>query len=266
MIKAITFILLLVVSLSAFKPGAKNEEINIEVNENFPYHILSTDKRYELPQKLHDTGGLAAVINPITACIADEMGTIFLFNLNTDNFDTKVNFFGTGYFEDQTVIADTINTLDSKGVIWSTKTFTQRPIIISILLNIEHPFELNGTCHRGDTLFVTAKYYRSKKRNSPLIVVPDIIKQPNSISVPFQISAFLFDEIDKEWVSIRTDIKAIIRYQYSGMVLYTELLSAQEFIQPEGIFFTSSENLLISNEGRYDTTSILMFITKQFWQ
>ncbi len=99
--------------------------------------------------------------------------------------------------------------------------------------------------------------------DSPLFYLPDIIKPPNSISIPFHISAFLFDEINKEWIFISTHSKAIIRCDYSGRILHTELLSAQEFLQPEGICFTPSGNLLISNEGKDGAATILLLSGKK---
>jgi hypothetical protein len=100
--------------------------------------------------------------------------------------------------------------------------------------------------------------------DSPFFDLPDIIKSPDNVSIPFHTSAFLFDEISKEWIFISTHSKWMIGCGYYGNVLFTQSLSAREFTQPEGICFTPSGNLLISNEGRDGVASILLFTPKKW--
>ncbi len=163
MIKAIAVILSIVFLLENCTPDPEKKAIVTEPKSNFSYRSASPDKRYELPQTLHEISGIAAINDSILACIADEKGTVCFFNLNTTNIDNKIAFSGKGDFEDLTVIGDTIYVLDSKGVIWSIKHFSKQPLIISTKLNIERPFELEGICHRGDTLFVAANITIIKK-------------------------------------------------------------------------------------------------------
>ncbi|MDN3656074.1 hypothetical protein QWZ08_10585 [Ferruginibacter paludis] len=280
MIKIITVIWSIIISLAACRSGVKKNEIATESRDNFSYDIHTPDKRYELPKKLKEISGVAAVNDSIIACVADEKGVVYFFNLNSNDIDNKIYFSDKGDFEDLTIIGDTIYVLDSKGVIWSIKKFMQRPTISSVQLNIDKPFELEGICHRADTLFVAAKYYHNKKRDSegrlpiwkmsmplmqvdiPFFDLPDIVKAPNGVSSPFHTSALIFDEINKEWIFISTHSKWMIRCGYSGNILFTQSLSAQEFTQPEGICFTPSGNLLISNEGREGIASILLFTRK----
>jgi len=281
MTRIITVILTVIILLEACKPGTKSSEIITESKDNFPFNISIPDKRYELPKKLNEISGVAAVNDSIIACVADEKGVVYFFNLNSNIIDNEIVFSGKGDFEDLTIVGDTIYILDSKGVIWSIKKFTQQPLISSIQLNIDKPFELEGLCHRGDTLFVAAKYYHNEKRDSegrlpiwkismasmllysPLFYLPDIIKPPGSVSIPFHTSAFLFNEINKEWIFISTHSKWMIRCGYYGNILSTQSLSAQEFTQPKGICFNPSGNLLISNEGRDGVASILLFTRKK---
>jgi hypothetical protein len=131
MTKKITVILTIIILFGACKPRTKKTEIVPQSKDNFPYDVAIPDKSYELPKKLTETIGVAAVNDSIIACIADEKGVVYFFNLNSNIIDNKIAFSDKGDFEDLTIIGDTIYILDSKGVIWSIKKFMQQPLISS---------------------------------------------------------------------------------------------------------------------------------------
>ena len=246
---------------------------------DFPFNLESPDKRFELPDALHEISGVAVVNDSIVACIADEKGTVYFYNLYNDRVDSKLKFSGKGDFEDLTIIDDTIYTLDSKGVIWSIKNYRHEPQIESHILAIEEPFELEGLCHRKDSLFIAAKYYHNKKRDEkgllpvwnlspeiqvkePLFSLPDFVNLPGKSTVPFHTSAILFDEVNNQWYCMSTHTKALIQCDYGGNIISVQGLSEKIFSQPEGICFTRSGDLLISNEGKDGPASILLFKNK----
>jgi WD40 repeat protein len=246
-------------------------------SDNFPFNIQSPDKRYEMLGNLRQLSGVAAVNDTVIACIGDDRGVVYFYNLSSNNIENKIKFAPKGDFEDISIIADTIYVLDSKGVIWLIKDFRREPVISSAILKIDQPFELEGLCHRKDTLFIAAKYYHNKKRNEVgllpvwrlklsglqidrvLFDLPDMMQTSEGQAVPFHTSALLFDEIDKQWIFLSTHTKWLVRCSYNGTVISASVLSGQEFLQPEGICFTPSGNLLISNEGRDGKATILLF-------
>jgi hypothetical protein len=244
------------------------------------YDLYNPDNRYELPNTLLEISGIAAVSDSVIACVADEKGTVYFFNLNSGRIENKLVFAGKGDFEDLTIVHDTMYVMNSNGTLWTIKNYRDTPSITSTTLNIELPFELEGLCDRGDTLFVAAKYYHNKKKNSrgelpvwkltlpemqvqdALFSLPDIISPSDKQSVPFHTSAMLFNEREKEWIFISTHTKAVIRCDYTGNIIQSALLPSFKFSQPEGICFTPSGNLLISNEGKDGRADILLFIRK----
>jgi hypothetical protein len=256
-------------------------EVQTEVANDLPYNIQSPDKVFILPSKLNEISGIAAVTDNIIACIADEKGIVYFYNLSSNAVVNKIRFADKGDFEDLNIIKDTIYALDSKGIIWVIKNFKEQPVISSFSLAIQQPFELEGLCHRQDTLFIAAKYYHNKKRdkvgnlpvwevpisnmqvNKILFDVPDIVKPDNSNEqIPFHTSALLYNETNAEWLFISSHSKAFMQCNENGVVLNVGKLQEEKFIQPEGICFTPSGNLLISNEGKDNSATILLFTNK----
>ncbi|GAB2825806.1 hypothetical protein [Ferruginibacter profundus] len=244
---------------------------------SFPFNLQAPSKRYELPKSLQEISGIAAVDDSIIACIADEKGEVYFYNLNSSTIDKKLKFANKGDFEDLTIVKDTLYVLDSKGVIWVIKNYLLQPEVSSVTLNIAPPFELEGLCHRKDTLYIAAKYYHNKKRNEtgdlplwkltsewsvskPLFNLPDYISPGASqLPVPFHTSAIVFNESVQQWYCISTHTKLFIQCSYDGNIINVQPLSGQEFSQPEGICFSTAGDLLISNEGKDGAGTILLF-------
>jgi hypothetical protein len=256
-------------------------EVRTEATQDFSYNIQSPDKTFILPDKLMEISGIAAVTDNIIACIADEKGIVYFYNLSNNAIENKIRFADEGDFEDLSIINDTIYVLDSKGIIWVIKNFKEQPVISSFQLAIQLPFELEGLCRRQDTLFIAAKYYHNKKRdevgNLPIwevpissmqvskiiFEVPDMVKPDNSHEqIPFHTSALLYNETNAEWLFISSHSKALMRSNYKTAVIQIQKLPEEKFTQPEGICITPSGNLLISNEGKDNSATILLFTNK----
>lgn len=277
--------LLAAFGIAACKHKKKSKESRTDANiisatlsGRLPFNLEAPDKKFVVPEVLHEISGIAAVNDSIIACIADEKGTVYFFNLNTIAVDHKLKFADKGDFEDLTIYQNTLYVLDSKGVVWTIQNYlSDNPQVTSTELGIEEPFELEGLCQRDDTLFIAAKYYHNKKRDQagllpvwrlnagmkagdPLFNVSDFIESTReNIAVPFHTSALLFDESLQQWFCLSTHTKAFIQCDYRGNILKIQALSEKEFSQPEGLCFTKNGDLLISNEGRDGAGNILLF-------
>jgi hypothetical protein len=275
MLKLTVIIVSLLILLNACH---QKDTRNQGATNGFPFNLSSPDKRFELPETLKEISGIAAVNDSLIACIGDELGIVYFYNLHTQRISQQLSFTDKGDFEDLTIIGETIYVLNSRGTIWVIKNYHQpQPVISSYALNIEKPFELEGLCQHNNKLFVAAKYYHNKKRDTrgllpvwelalpnmqvqpPLFELPDFIQDVTGQQVPFHISALLYSDKNKEWFTISTHTKAFIRCDSGGRILGNEILTAKEFSQPEGMCFTPSGSLLISNEGKDGPPTILLF-------
>src|SRR4051812_42388010 len=62
------------------------------------FDLTVPTKIYELPKSLHEISGIATLNDSIVACIADNKGEVFFYNLNSKTIDNKLKFAGKGDF------------------------------------------------------------------------------------------------------------------------------------------------------------------------
>lgn len=276
MMKSIIIVTLIFVLGVSCKQKGKIKKAPLNSSVEMPFNLRSPLKKYVLPESLYEISGIAVVSDSIIACIADEKGIVYLYNLNSGLIDNKIKFSNKGDFEDIAVIKDTIFVLESGGTIWTIENYRKHPEIGSFILTIEPPFELEGLCNRKDTLFVTAKYYHNKKghdtgnmpvwrftgrliKEKPLFYLPGTVQPTRSPVTAFHTSAITFDESLQQWFCISTREKVFIQCAYEGDILNIQTLPSSVFSQPEGICFTTSGHLLIANEGKDGVANILLF-------
>ncbi len=250
------------------------------LDDDFRFDLKSPFKKFELPDVLREISGINAVNDSLIACINDEIGVVYFYNLNSNEIDHKIKFTGKGDFEDLVVVNDTIYILESNGTIWEIQNYKKNPRVESYFLLIEPPFELEGLARQGDRLFVAAKYFHKKERGfkgqlpvwklSPgfqieksFFSLPDLIKAPGGHTTAFNTSALLYDELTDHWFCLSTNENVFIQCGNNGDLISIQGLSDKIFLQPEGMCFTISGDLLISNEGKGGNANILLFTDKK---
>jgi len=66
---------------------------------DFPYQLAEPDKSWELPKKLVEISGLSYIDKHRLACVQDEKGNIYIFNLKVGEIEQKVDFGNDGDYE-----------------------------------------------------------------------------------------------------------------------------------------------------------------------
>ena len=117
--KIILGILVLVVGLMTFFSfkGKSSENSNVETN----YKIL---QKWELPEVLDEISGIAWIGEGRVACVQDEDGILFIYNLKTSKVEDSFEFGSGGDYEGIAVIKDDAYVLRSDGVIFKISGFT----------------------------------------------------------------------------------------------------------------------------------------------
>jgi|25_taG_2_1085351.scaffolds.fasta_scaffold03031_5 uncharacterized protein YjiK len=95
------------------KPSGEYNEEN--------YKIL---QKWELPEVLNEISGIAWIGNNRVACVQDEDGIIFIYNLKTSEIEGQTSFGNGGDYEGIAVIKDDAYVLRSDGVLFEVKDFT----------------------------------------------------------------------------------------------------------------------------------------------
>lgn len=88
------------------------EELNYEINQ-----------KWELPDVLQEISGIAWMGENLIACVQDEDGIIFVYNLATSKVENSIPFGEAGDYEGITLIGDNAYILRSDGVIYEVAGF-----------------------------------------------------------------------------------------------------------------------------------------------
>jgi uncharacterized protein YjiK len=127
----------------------------IEVNPGFaqvsiPYHLKQEDQSIILPNELHEISGLTIIDSQTLACVQDEEGIVFIYQLNTQKVIRKIDFAGPGDYEGIAPVGKDLYILRSDGTLFQISDFaTENPKTDSIPTGI--PTKNNeGLCYDAE--------------------------------------------------------------------------------------------------------------------
>jgi len=114
----------LILFLSYFLVLAQDDDKNLlfeHTNYDFPYQLDKPTKSWKLPKKLVEISGLSFIDKNRLACIQDEKGNVYIFNLKTREVETKIDFNGDGDYEGIEIIKNDCWILKSNGTLFKVK-------------------------------------------------------------------------------------------------------------------------------------------------
>ncbi len=128
MYKMQCFKIALLIILFAYSNNLKSQEANKDAlflipDFNFPYDINKPDKTWKLPEKLIEISGLGYIDKYRLACIQDEKGNIYIFNLLTCDIERKIDFEKDGDFEGIEIVKNDAWVLKSNGTVYRVKNY-----------------------------------------------------------------------------------------------------------------------------------------------
>src|SRR6266704_854898 len=68
--------------------------------DTFSYELTSPDKIYIMPKHLKEISGLDYISDDMVACIEDNHGIIYIYDLKEENITNEISFCGKGDYED----------------------------------------------------------------------------------------------------------------------------------------------------------------------
>jgi hypothetical protein len=115
------------------------------------YDLAHHDRIVTLPRALREISGLTIVDSVTVACIQDENGVIFLYDLARERIKARHRFHGNGDYEDLCRMHDTFHVLRSDGMLFRIRNLTSPDRgVDSFTIGI--PVRNNeGLCYDADT-------------------------------------------------------------------------------------------------------------------
>jgi len=260
----------------------------------------SSDSIYEihyLPDDLREVSGIA-IIDPNTiACIQDEMGIIFMYDLNTGKIRQQIPFGPDGDYEDICMVKNTLYILRSDGMLFEVSDYLKDEINVQTYALQLLTDNNEGLCYdsANERLLIAAKNkmgkekelkdlrliygfdLKTKKLNPETVytINTDIIMEfalRHNIPVPFKVkkdgttgkpmlkihpSAVAIHPLTQKIYILSADDHFLLIFDKSGNIEQLVKLDPLLFNKAEGIAFFENGDVLISNEGQTGKATII---------
>ncbi|NOR87836.1 MAG: hypothetical protein GQ527_09525 [Bacteroidales bacterium] len=120
-----TLILLALTFLSIVSLSQENgKELLFEnTSYEFSYQLDKPDRTWSLPKKLIEISGLSFIDDHRLACVQDEKGKIYVFNMKSGKIEKKIDFAKDGDYEGIAIVRNDIWVLKSNGNLYRVKKY-----------------------------------------------------------------------------------------------------------------------------------------------
>jgi uncharacterized protein YjiK len=95
-------------------------------NYVFPYQLAEPDKSWKLPNTLVEISGLSFINNHRLACVQDEKGIIYIFNLKAGEVELEIDFGDDGDYEGIEIIENDAWILKSNGTLYKVTEYLKK--------------------------------------------------------------------------------------------------------------------------------------------
>jgi len=263
------------------------------------YRLHSPDALIMLPAILYEISGITFVDSSSVACIQDEMGIIYIYDVNKKEIKESYNFFLKGDFEGIARVENTYYVLRSDGSIYEVSGFySEKPSVKSYITGITSK-DNEGLCYdsKNNRLLLAPKSSPGKgsgsKNKWPVygfdlknremaevsameidlkktldflvnkkIDLPLKTKKKSGKSEPdlkFEPSCIALHPVTGSLYLISASDNLLFVFNSDGSINDAVKLDISMFNQPEGITFMQNGDMLISNEGKGRNPTLLRF-------
>jgi hypothetical protein len=261
------------------------------------YDLSSPDKVYVLPPALYEISGMTETDASTIACIQDEHGLVFFYDINKGQI-TRQLFFGTeGDYEDIVRVDKTLYVMRSDEFLIEIRDFNSDNFKSASYSTRIPGTNTEGLCYdrknnrllivpkeisddnpaNKDKRFIYGFDLGSKKLIKGAVLRLDIpviekFALENDIKVPMKgnkgdkepdiklkISAICIHPISDRLYVLSGAERLLLVFDVNGNIEYLERLDKDLFTQPEGITFMKNGDMFISNEGRNAEGTLIRF-------
>lgn len=240
---------------------------------------VKVEKKWDLPDILSEVSGIAYMGNNRLACVQDEDGIIFIYNLGSSSIEKEIEFGGSGDYEAITLVSNTAYVLRSDGTIFEIENFNDpTPGINSYNTPLKGKLNFEGLGYdkKNNRLLIALKeksgdeyqpVYGFDLRNSVWMKEPvykiefkdpifGILNQKVSGKLLRPSEITLHPSAEKIYI-LEGIVPKLLILDSKGKPEKIHILDNKQFPQAEGLTFGDAGEIYISNEGSRQPANIL---------
>jgi uncharacterized protein YjiK len=282
--------------------GEHTNEAASEVKEKpyeTGYHLEKPDQRFILPDTLHEISGLTNIDANTFACVQDENGIVFIYDVLNNKIKKQFTFNIDGDYEGITRVGKTIYILRSDGVLFEISNYESENFKLTSYETGIPANNNEGLCYDADhnRLLIACKSkigkgkeYKDKRAIyafdlgaktlsdepafefdvqaiSAFAAEKDIEiaskekkkGRPKAPAVKFRTSAIGIHPVTKKLYLLSASDHMLFIFDMEGSLEHIEQLDEEMFNKAEGITFYENGDMLITNEGQDKKPTLLRF-------
>jgi uncharacterized protein YjiK len=229
-------------------------------------------KEWVMPKELNEISGISFVDENLLACVQDEKGTIYLFDLERNLITKRIKFSGKGDYEAIAIKGQTAYVLTGDGTLYEVNDFMDQPAVNTFDLNLSENLESEAMCYdlKGNRLLIAFKNSKNDDSEPGLFSFDLNTKTFNDTIPALAIDLSLApvkrkdrENIKKTWqpadIAFHKDINRIyvidainlhfMELDMEGKLISMEEISNKKMDHPEGIAVSSDGKIYICNDA-----------------
>lgn len=242
---------------------------------------LKITNTWELPEELNEISGIAWLQNNTFACVQDEEGFIFIYDLDKDKILSKIKFAGPGDYEGIAVNGENAYVMRSDGLIYEVENFksdnrkvTQFKTLFSEenniesltfdtqnnrLLTVPKDRDLIDDNFKGVYQISLDQKTMDKSPIAKIDMNEKVFKsfKNQKIYKTFNPSEIAIQPKTNNFYILEGKNPKFIVLNSKGELQNVQPLDERSFAQPEGMTFSDTGRLFISNEAKNGTATIM---------
>ena len=243
--------------------------------------VVKITRKWELPANLKNISAIDYTPSGKMACLQDEVGSIFIFNLESGEIDAEIPFGPPGDYEGLVLLNNDAYVGCADGRIIEISNYnSENPEVKEYGTNLTVNDNVTGLCYdkKNKRLLVSIKgtedanqfykgIYAFNLITKSMPVKPAIRidlrnhvfskLQPKNVQSVFQPSDLDINPLTGQLYIIDGTRCQLLRMRLSESIRTLTELNKEKFIQPEGITFTPSGELYIASKGVRDDPGML---------
>ena len=261
------------------------------------YNLKSPNRTWQLPNVLREISGITMLHNSTignmkVACIQDEKGILFQYNLDKSSIVVQDTFYLNGDYEGIAYVQEDIYVLRSDGLIIEIKNAIQGEKKIQTYVTNIPAADNEGLCYdeKNNRLLIACKSKRGQNtedKNKRMVYAFDLYNKTTTIDPVFifdatEVIKFIYEKhkitlpaikfnpseiaihpLSGKLYLLSATAHLLCIYSKEGLLEHAEMLDPILFKQPEGITFFDNGDMLISNEGKDKSATLLLFAYKK---
>jgi hypothetical protein len=228
---------------------------------------------WRLPPELRQISAIDYIGRDKMACVQEEIGAIFIFNLDSSAIEKEISFGPPGNYKGLVIVKTDAYVACADGRIIEIKNYkSDKREVIEHGTHLTIEEEVNGLCYdrRNKRLLVTIKGKEDDDQNykgiysfsitDKRMMVKPAIKidlrsrvfsnlQPRNMQTIFQPSDIDINPVTGLLYIVDGTRAQLLRMRINENIKDLTELDKEKFIQPEGITFTPSGELFIASKG-----------------